>query len=104
MSDELIKKTVIQVAAGDDFAGHQRVVTGQIEVGLHLVRVVALEAVVAEDGQDVVLVRDFVRGESRACGNEADSEGNSFKVPSIHRFKSSPLVVCARVAGGKISD
>ncbi len=99
MGDELIKKAVIQIAASDDFAGHQRVVGGQVEVGLHLVRIVALEAVVAEDGQDVVLVSDFVRGESRTGSNEADGEGDSFQVPSIHRFKSSPLVVCPR--GGR---
>ena len=64
MGDDLIQEAVVRVAASHDLAGaatfDQGVEGGQVKVGLHLVRVMALETGVAQNGQDVVFVGDLV--------------------------------------------
>ena len=68
MRDSLVKLALVGIPADEHgaiaAALHRSIIGRQVEVSLHLVGVMALEALVAEDGQDLVLVGDLV------CRNE----------------------------------
>ena len=64
MGDDLVKEAAIGIATGHNLSAaaafHQGIVGRQVEIGPHLVRVMALETGVAQDGQDVIFVGDLV--------------------------------------------
>jgi hypothetical protein len=63
---DFVEDGAVRVAAGDDKAGaaafHHRAVGGEVHVGLGLVGTVALEALVLEEREDVLVVGDFLGG------------------------------------------
>ena len=75
MSNTLVERALLRVAGGEHSvaldAVYGRIVGRQIEVGLHLVRVMTLETLVAKDRQHMVLIVYFVGGTERADGQQA---------------------------------
>ena len=64
-----------------------RVVGCQVEVGLHLVRVMALETLVTKDRQHVILIVDFVSGIE--CANRQQTgHQNDITQITFHYFFS----------------
>ena len=64
MGNDLVKEAAIGIATGHNLSAaaafHQGIVGRQVEIGPHLVRVMALETGVAQDGQDVIFVGDLI--------------------------------------------
>ena len=105
MGDDLIQETVVRVAAGHNLTGaatfDHSVEGRQVQVGLHLVRVMALETGIAQDGKDVVLVGDLVSRLGLESGQQGPGQRDGFQVPSHLRFQF-PLVVRPQ-AGGSVN-
>ena len=64
MGNDLVKEAAIGIATGYNLSAaaafHQGIIGRQVEIGPHLVRVMALETGVAQDGQDVIFVGDLI--------------------------------------------
>ena len=91
MGHHLVQEALIWVATGQygaiAAAEHGGVIGRQVEIRAHLFLIVAIQALVAEDGQNIILKGTLVRGVQGRGGKQHGGNGNGLNVP-FHRLNS----------------